>query len=55
MVAREDGREEGEVEKSEKAWNLTPPSDDCRGGSGAATDAPVPPAPVPPPPPPPPP
>ncbi len=55
MVAREGGREGGEAEKSEKAWNLTPPSDDCRGGSGAATDDPVPPAPVPPPPPPPPP
>ncbi len=32
-----------EVEKSEKAWNLTPPSDDCRGGSGAVTAAPPPP------------
>ena len=43
MVAREGGREGGEAEKSEKAWNLTPPSDDCRGGSGAVTAAPPPP------------
>jgi hypothetical protein len=39
MVAREGGRK-GEVEKSEKAWNLKPTSDDCQGGSGAASGPP---------------